>query len=331
MVIVPTELITDNGSKLESIVLELAHRNNLDYKFIEWLETHNTFCNSLVDRIVPGKPNTTETKKLEDVLGYSDELLTMSEVFRLWAIEGDQKVKEVLSFSKADEGMIITPDITLFKELKLRLLNGTHTFNCGVAFLSGFNITREAVTDTLFSVFAKNLMHTEITPAIPFTIDPKVKEDFADRVFERFCNPFIEHQWLSITVQYTSKMKMRNVPLLLRHYELTDTVPLHMATGFAGFLLYMKATRKSNGKYFGERNSAEYEIKDDSAEYFYNAWNSHAADKLAAEVMGNEELWGTDLTQLPGFLMAVQEQLQDMIANGVLQTIAQLESRKVIV
>ena len=65
MVIVPTELITDNGTKLESIVLELAHRNNLDYKFIEWLENHNTFCNSLVDRIVPGKPNAEETKKLE--------------------------------------------------------------------------------------------------------------------------------------------------------------------------------------------------------------------------------------------------------------------------
>ncbi len=331
MVIVPTELITDNGSKLESIVLELAHRNNLDYKFIEWLESHNTFCNSLVDRIVPGKPNATETKKLEDTLGYSDELLTMSEVFRLWAIEGDQKVKEVLSFSNADEGMVITPDITLFKELKLRLLNGTHTFNCGVAFLSGFNITREAVTDTLFSVFAKNLMHTEIAPAIPFAIDTKVKEDFADRVFERFCNPFIEHQWLSITVQYTSKMKMRNVPLLLRHYELTDTVPLHMATGFAGYLLYMKATRKSSGKYFGERNKTEYEIKDDSAEYFYNAWSTNAADKLVAEVMANEELWDTDLTQLPGFLIAVQEQLQDMMTNGVLQTIAQLETRKVTV
>ena len=55
MVIVPTELITDNGNKLESIVLELAHRNNLEFKFFEWLENHNIFCNSLVDRIVPGR------------------------------------------------------------------------------------------------------------------------------------------------------------------------------------------------------------------------------------------------------------------------------------
>jgi tagaturonate reductase len=329
MVIVPTELITDNGSKLESIVLELAHRNNLDFKFIEWLENHNTFCNSLVDRIVPGKPNAAEIKKIETGLGYEDELMTMSEVFCLWAIEGNEKVKDILSFYKADDAVVITPDITLFKELKLRLLNGTHSFNCGLAFLSGFNITREAVTDKTFSVFAKKLMHTEIAKAIPFTIDDQVKEKFANSVFERFCNPFIDHQWLSITVQYTSKMKMRNMPLLQRHYEMNDTPPVHMATGFAGFLLYMKVTRKEGNKYFGERNGVEYEIKDDSAEYFYNNWMNNTPERVAAEVMANEQLWDIDLTALPGFLATVQEKLQDMISNGVLQTIAALENNKV--
>ena len=100
MVIIPTELITDNGTKLKSILVELAHRNNLDHAFIEWLDTCNTFCNSLVDRIVPGKPGQEELQKLEEALGYKDELLTISEVFRLWAIEGGEKVKDVLQFSK---------------------------------------------------------------------------------------------------------------------------------------------------------------------------------------------------------------------------------------
>jgi tagaturonate reductase len=331
MVIVPTELITDNGSKLESIVLELAHRNNLDYKFIEWLENHNTFCNSLVDRIVPGKPNKQDTKKIETQLGYEDELMTMSEVFRLWAIEGNEKVKEVLPFCKADEGVIITPDITLFKELKLRLLNGTHTFNCGTAFLCGFNITREAMQDTVYGTFTKKLMLNEIAPAIPFAIDEKVKDDFARNTFERFCNPFIDHQWQSITVQYTSKMKMRNVPLLQKHYELNNTVPLHMATGFAAFLLYMKVTKVVDDKYYGERNGGAYEIKDDAAGYFYNVWNNGNTDKVATEIMSNEELWDIDLTQLPGFLQAVQELLNDMMTNGVLQTIKQSETKKVAV
>jgi tagaturonate reductase len=329
MVIVPTELITDNGEKLESIVLELAHQNNLGYDFIEWLESHNTFCNSLVDRIVPGKPNDAETKKIETVLGYKDELMTKSEVFRLWAIEGDEKVKEILSFHKIDESVIIAPDITLFKELKLRLLNGTHTFNCGLAFLSGFTITREAMADPVYGKFTKAIMHGEIASAIPYDIDKKVKEEFANRVFERFCNPFIEHQWQSITVQYVSKMKMRNIPLLQRHYELDDKPPIRMATGFAGMLLYMKAVKKENGKYFGEKNGKLYEIKDDSSEYFYQTWENNTSDRVAEIVMQNKELWGPDLTKFPGLLQTVQEQLNDFISVGVLQTISRIETKKV--
>jgi tagaturonate reductase len=330
MVIVPTELITDNGDKLESIVLELAHRNNLEYKFFEWLENHNVFCNSLVDRIVPGKPNGAEVKKIETTLGYEDEIMTISEVFRLWAIEGDEKVKQALSFHKVDEGVVIVPDITLFKELKLRLLNGTHTFNCGLAFLCGFNITREAVSDPVYGRFTKALMHDEIAKAIPYGIEENVKRNFANRVFERFCNPFIEHQWQSITVQYTSKMKTRNIPLLQRHYELNNSAPIHMATGFAAFLLYMKVVKKENGKYFGNRNGQFYEIKDDSADYFNEIWSNNSSDKVAEIVMQNEELWGTDLTKLPGLLQTVREQLSEFQLHGMLNAISRIEAKKVL-
>src|SRR5215204_4531050 len=109
MVIVPTELIPDNGKKLESIVLELAHLNGLEDEFIEWLENHNHFCNSLVDRIVPGKPDEENQAALEKELGFTDQLLTMSEVYRLWAIEGNEYVKNCLSFAQADEGVVIAP------------------------------------------------------------------------------------------------------------------------------------------------------------------------------------------------------------------------------
>ncbi|WP_317128494.1 tagaturonate reductase [Hymenobacter radiodurans] len=142
LIIVPTELIPDNGSKLEAILLELAHRNGLEPEFIEWLETANTCCNSLVDRIVPGKPDAATHQALTTQLGYEDELLTMTEAYLLWAIEGDERVKEILSFHQADKGIFIRPDINLFRELKLRLLNGTHTLSCGLAYLSGCETVR---------------------------------------------------------------------------------------------------------------------------------------------------------------------------------------------
>lgn len=331
MVIVPTELITDNGTKLESIVLELAHLNGLDFRFIEWLENHNHFCNSLVDRIVPGRPAAAELTALQAELGYEDELLTMSEVFRLWAIEGNEEVKAALFFAAADAGVIIAPDITLFKELKLRLLNGTHTFNCGTAFLAGFNITREAVTHPVYGAFTRRLMQEEIAPAIPYAIDPAVKSEFAERVFERFCNPFIDHQWQSITVQYTSKMKMRNLPLLLRHYEQHTDPPLHMATGFAAYLLYMKVTRAADGRFYGERAGTEYEIKDEAAAWFQLAWQENEPAALVSKVLRHEAFWDTDLSQLPGWEETVQEQLTAFLRQGVLATVQQLVNGKVSV
>lgn len=63
VVIVPTELITDNGTKLKLIILQLAKLNNLDDAFIHWLENANDFCNSLVDRIVPGKMPEAHTRQ----------------------------------------------------------------------------------------------------------------------------------------------------------------------------------------------------------------------------------------------------------------------------
>jgi tagaturonate reductase len=326
MVIVPTELITDNGNKLKSIVLDVAEKNNLDVNFIKWLNEHNHFCNTLVDRIVPGKPNTEEQQKIETELGYKDELICMCEPFRLWAIEGDEKVKNILSFSTVDEGMIIVSDITLFKELKLRLLNGTHTFNCGTAFLSGFNITRDAVLDPVYGSFTKKLM-TEISIAIPYKIDDEVKKDFVTKVFERFCNPYIDHQWQSITVQYTSKMKMRNVPLITNYFADTNEVPSCMALGFAAFLLYMKVTKKDGDKYYGTLQNEAYLITDDSAAYFYELWNGNETDAVVDKVLTNVELWGTNLAALPLFATTIKTQLQLMLQNGVASTVQQLVNK----
>src|ERR1051325_3298511 len=104
-----------------------------------WIKNENNFSNSLVDRIVPGRLSEKDKIESENKLGYKDELMIMAESFRLWAIETNNKrVKQILSFSKVDKGMIIAPDIELFRELKLRLLNGTHSFSCGLAFLAGF-------------------------------------------------------------------------------------------------------------------------------------------------------------------------------------------------
>ncbi|MES2776983.1 MAG: tagaturonate reductase [Bacteroidota bacterium] len=317
MVILPTELVTDNGKKLESIVFELAHLNGLADGFIEWLETSNTFCNTLVDRIVPGKPKGAALDKVVAELGYNDDLLTMSEVYRLWAIEGDDHVKEVLSFAQADDGVVITNDMTLQKELKLRMLNGTHTLSCGLAFLKGFGTVKNAMDDTNMTAFVENLMLEEIAPAIPYKVSKEVAAAFGAKVLDRFRNPNIEHFWLSITMQYTSKLKMRVLPLIKNYIAQFNTVPENMSTGFAAYLLFMKATRTEGGKYFGTANGAEYQITDDEAGFFFEQWKKEIPEDVVEGILSHHSLWGSDLCALPGFFETVAYKLRTMTEQGV--------------
>lgn len=327
MVIVPTELIVGNGKKLAAIVDELAKTNGLEAEFSYWLKEHCRFCDSLVDRIVPGRPDKATTQQLQQDLGYTDELLAISEVYRLWAIEGDEKVQSVLSFAKADPGVIIRPNIEIFRELKLRLLNGTHTLSCGLAFLSGFVTVKNAMDDAGFSAFVTDLMLKEIAPAIPYDVPLQEAKDFGLQVLDRFRNPHIQHQWISITMQYSSKMKMRDVPVLLRHYELHEggaTAPERFALGFAAYLLFMKAVKKEPDGYKGESRGQFYPIQDDKAGYYYELWQQHPADKVVELVLKDESMWGADLSRLKGFSEAVRQKLNALITRGAAAAIAEL-------
>jgi tagaturonate reductase len=321
-VIVPTELISDNGNKLKAIVHELAAWNGLDKNFIEWLSVHNQFCNSLVDRIVPGLPDAGKKAALEQELGYQDDLMIMSEVYSLWAIEGNEQVKSVLSFAAADPGVVIADNITIFKELKLRLLNGTHTLSCGVAFLAGFTTVKEAMNDFILGQFIKQLMLKEIAPAIPYAVEEKQATEFALKVLDRFSNASIEHQWISITLNYTAKLKMRVVPVLQQYYRAHKAVPEHIATGFAAWLLFMHAVKKEGNTYRGQLNGKDYPVKDDMAALFFDRWQNLLPDELVKTTLADTNLWDTDLTQLEGFAEAVELKLKAIMEHGIMAVIS---------
>jgi len=319
LVILPTELISDNGKKLKDIVMQLAEKEQLDEAFIAWLTDTNEFCNTLVDRIVPGKLPYNEHQAIEQQLGYHDELLIMAEPFRLWAIEAkNAKVAEVLTFSSVDEGMVIAPDIHKFKELKLRLLNGTHTLTCGLAVLAGFETVKEAMADPFMESFIRNLLLQEIVPAIVSEqIGLAEATDFAERVLDRFRNRSLEHKWINITLNYTSKMEMRNVALLKRSIELFGRVPDGMALGFAAYLLFMKGKRSIDHTFRGyipERGY--YPINDGHAEWFEGVWHHGNPKEVVRTVLNEQPLWKGKLSALPGFEEQVTSYLTSLMTMG---------------
>lgn len=303
LVIIPTELIPGNGDKLKNIVIELAWLNNLDPAFIQWIGEANDFCNSLVDRIVPGKLPADRQSAEEKRIGYSDEWMIMSEPYRLWAIETSSPTTEaLLSFAAADNSVIIAPDISVYRELKLRLLNGTHTFSCGLAILLGFKTVREAMADDSFRSFVKKLMLQEIIPAITSnTISTKDAEKYAASVIDRFSNPFIDHPWINICLQYSSKMKMRNMPLLQALAEKNEGIPEHMALGMAAYILFMKSVKTADNQYQGNLQGTNYTIHDDSAVLLHEYWQAGSTEQVVRKVLSSDKLWGTHHAMPPGF------------------------------
>jgi tagaturonate reductase len=250
----------------------------------------------------------------------------MAEPFSLWAIESNSpKVKSLLSFVDEKNGCIVVPNIEKFKELKLRVLNGSHSFACGLAFLSGFEFVRSTMKDQSFLSFLKNLAYEEIVPTISGNlIKTEEAEQFAFNVLERFSNPFIDHKWASIAVQYSSKMRMRNIPLLIAYYQKKNQFPPYMALGFAGFLLYMKSQESSPGVFEGNCQGINYIINDDHAAYFSGLWNSHGADGIVKETLSDIGFWGHDLMQIAGFEKEVTKNLRFLIEKGVLHIISSI-------
>ena len=111
-------------------------------------------------------------------MGYKDDFLTVCAESRLWAIERDRHVKKIVSFADADEGMIIEPNIDRYRELKLRLLNGTHILSCGIAFLAGIDTVQHAMEDPAMGKYIPGLMQQEIAPFIPYEIDAETLRNF---------------------------------------------------------------------------------------------------------------------------------------------------------
>ncbi|MFC7666110.1 hypothetical protein ACFQT0_00675 [Hymenobacter humi] len=252
----------------------------------------------------------------------------MTEAYALWAIEGGEEVREVLSFHSVATGVVIRPDITLFRELKLRLLNGTHTLSYALAHLVGCTTVREALENEYLARFIHNLMLADLLPGIPYAVDEKVGQRFGLQVLDRFRNPYLEHRWMAIAMQGTMKMQMRNVPTLLHYYEQHQAVPHYMALGFAAYLLFMRNTASAPGVGHGEANGEPYTIIDDRAGYLADLWARLSPAELTTTVLRNTALWGSDLTRLPGFAECVSQYLAQLLEEGAPATLRAFFTKK---
>jgi tagaturonate reductase len=185
--------------------------------------------------------------------------------------------------------------------------------------------------DDTMSTFITDLMQNEIAPSIPYEVAMHTAQEFGNKVLDRFRNQHIKHLWINITVQYSLKMKMRCIPVLLKHYQNNDAVPEAFTLGFAAYLFFTKPVIQKDGKYYGELNSAQYLIQDEQAEVFYKRWKSLSPQALVQQTLKDTEFWGADLNALPGFADSITDKLEVLMKGNIKGAIAKAIMKKVVV
>lgn len=306
-VIIPCELIDRNGEKLQEIVERYAADWNLGAEFLQWLKSENTFCCSLVDRIVPGYPRE-QAAALEAELGYTDHVMVTAEPFLFWVIEGPESLAERLPLAKAGLNVVVTPDMTPYRERKVHLLNGPHTAMVPLGLLAGLETVEDVMNDGTFSRFVKELIEEELIPMLDLPAAQLLS--YADAVQERFRNPFIRHELTSISLNSISKFKTRLLPVMLRYQQERGKLPERMTLAFAALLL----------SYRGDRIARQ-----DSAEVlavFDQAWSEPS--RFVNTILGDASLWGQDLTLLPGLAETIAAHLQQLEREGSRAALQQL-------
>ena len=319
LVILSCELIDNNGKELLKCVNQYIDQWGLDDGFKKYVNEDCTFCSTLVDRIVPGRiRDPEEVARLEAEHGYSDPLLDVGEVFGVWNIEGPAWLEDKLPFKAAGLNCPVVPDVTPYKKRKVRILNGAHTGFVLGAYLAGFDIVRDCMQDDTVRGFMNKMLYDEVIPTLPLDKDDLM--GFASAVQDRFNNPFINHELMSISLNSTSKWRARNMPSFLEYIEKTGELPKCLVTSFAAYMAFFSSDIQElndKGLVCRRPKGNTYTCSDDRFVLeFYYAHKDDDAAALTHAVMTDERMWGQDLTKVPGFEKAAAEALELIRTQG---------------
>jgi tagaturonate reductase len=315
LIILPVELIEDNGIHLKEIVIKLAKRWNLGTKFIAWMEKSCIFCSTLVDRIITGFPGE-ETQTLWKSYGYRDELIVAGEPFALWVIESDKEVESELPLAKAGLPVIFTNNQKPYKQRKVSILNGAHTSFALASYLAGNDYVLDSMQDKDVKSFICRTIYDEIIPTLKLPKEELLS--FADAVIDRFQNPYIKHSLLSISLNSVSKWKARCLPSLLAYEKQFRRLPSRLTFSLAALMEFYTSACIRDGILIGKRGNEEYQIMDDIEvlEFFVKNSGKEIGEFVSA-FLSDTSLWGQDLTIIPGLVYQVSQDITDIRFVGV--------------
>jgi len=308
--LLPVELIDNNADELKKCVNQYVELWNLPEAFRAWNDTQNYYCNTLVDRIVSGYPRDEETKAhLETLIGEKDELMSIGEPFGLWAVEKKGNIADYVKEGVHNIEVVLTDNIGYYKKRKVRVLNGSHTNLVPAALTLGAVTVYDCMVDEKLSAFVEDTLKEEIIPFV--SDDIAATTVFADSVKDRFMNPFLNHQLVSISLNSISKWRARVLPSFKDYYAKHGKIAPKLTVGFSYLMALYASIEKQGDAYTVNVPNRTIELKDDLPylEYF-------AGGKSVEAFMADANVWGEDLTAYKGFAESVLANVEK-IKNGI--------------
>ncbi len=332
LIILPCELIADNGIELKKCIKQFIELWKLPEAFAKWVDESCSFCPTLVDRIVPGYPRD-EAEALCNEFGYEDQLIDTAELFGLWVIESDsnlplEQLEKELPFKNAGLNVVFTKDHHPYKERKVRILNGSHTSFVLASYLAGNDLVKQSMDDAVIRKYMEETLFDEVIPTLSLS-----KEDcdaFAAAVIERFQNPFIKHKLLDISLNSVSKWEARCLPSFLGYVKKFNKLPKYLTFSIAALMSFYSTQEDGevNGGYclVGDRNGEKYNIRDDRfvLDFFKENSAKSPVEFTQAYLSNTKFFGGEDLTKVEGLVDAVSAYIADIRNRGMKAVVADL-------
>lgn len=316
-IILPCELIAENGTKLKECVLAYAELWQLESGFRAWLDSSNLFANTLVDRIVTGFPQE-RAEAICEQLGFADKLLVEGEQYHSWVIEAPSWVQTELPTNQTELNVKFVADVQPYRELKVRILNGAHTALVPVGYLAGLRTVREGVEDGLIGRFLTHLLFDEILPTL--NVPVAEREEMARAVLHRFRNPYLHHQLITISLYSTTKFRIRLLPSLLTYSDQRGQPPPRITLALAALIRFYK------GVWQGEA----IPLNDDPEmlAWWRRIWREGlSVEERVAEVLISEAVWDVDLTAVPHLQSLVTHYLTVIENEGMQAALAEIDEK----
>ncbi|AUO64552.1 fructuronate reductase [Citrobacter amalonaticus] len=300
----------ENGHVMRNVVT--AYARAVDAELAAWIEQHVTFPSTMVDRIVPAVTADT-LDKIENLTGVRDPAGVACEPFRQWVIE-DNFVAGRPQWEKA--GAELVSDVIPFEEMKLRMLNGSHSFLAYLGYLAGYQHINDCMGDESYRVAARALMLNEQAPTLK--VQGVDLTRYADLLIERYSNPALRHRTWQIAMDGSQKLPQRMLDSVRWHLAHNSRFDL-LALGVAGWMRYVGGV--------DEQGNA-IEVNDPLLPVIQQAvQNSAEGESRVEALLAIEAIFGNELPQVALFTQAVKEAYQTLLAEGAKATVAKYAAK----